>query len=100
MLTDLEMPRMNGLKLMAHLRSNKETAITPIVMLASKLSLKHKQEADRLRVTSCISKPIDEEELLENYQLTTTGGSCNSIEMSVNIFAYKLCRINVNYMII
>ncbi len=64
-LTDLEMPRMNGLELMAHLRSNEETAFTPIVMLTSKSSLKHKQEAERLGVTSCISKPIDEEELLE-----------------------------------
>lgn len=64
-ITDLEMPRMNGLEFMVHLRSNEETAFTPIVMLTSKSSLKHKQEAERLGVTSCISKPYDEEELLE-----------------------------------
>ena len=64
-LTDLEMPRMNGLELSAHLRSNAETAFTPIIMVTSKSSLKHKLEAEQAGVTAYVTKPYDEDELLE-----------------------------------
>ena len=64
-LTDLEMPRMNGLELSDHLRSNKDTENTPIVMLTSRATDKHKKEAERLGVTAYITKPYDEDQLLE-----------------------------------
>ena len=64
-LTDLEMPRMNGLELTDHLRSNKETAHTPIIMITSKSTEKHRKEAERLGITAYITKPYDEDELLE-----------------------------------
>ncbi len=64
-LTDLNMPRMNGLEFTAHLRSNEDTAFTPIIMVTSKSSVKHKKEAERLGITSYVTKPYDDEELLE-----------------------------------
>ena len=64
-ITDLEMPRMNGLELCDHLRTNKETIHLPIVMLTSKTSVKHKQEATRLGVSAFVTKPYEEDELLE-----------------------------------
>lgn len=63
-LTDLEMPRMNGLELTDHLRSNAETSTIPIMMITSKSTDKHKKEAKRLGVTAYITKPYDEDELL------------------------------------
>ena len=62
--TDLEMPRMNGLELIDHLRANAETAFTPIVIITSKSTQKHRKEAKRLGANAYITKPYDEEELL------------------------------------
>ena len=63
-LTDLEMPRMNGLELVNHLRANTKTAFTPIVIITSKSTEKHRKEAQRLGVSAYITKPYDEDELL------------------------------------
>ena len=63
-LTDLEMPRMNGLELSDHLRANAETASTPIVMITSKSTEKNRIEAARLGVNAYVTKPYDEDELL------------------------------------
>ncbi len=63
-LTDLEMPRMNGLELIDHLRANTETSSIPIIMITSKATEKHRKEAQRLGVNAYITKPYDEDELL------------------------------------
>ena len=64
-LTDLEMPRMNGIELSAHVRSSEDTASTPIVMITSKSLLKKEQELARLKISAKITKPYNEDELLE-----------------------------------
>ncbi len=63
-LTDLEMPRMNGLELTDHLRSNPDTAETPIIMITSRSTDKHKQEALKIGVSEYMTKPFDEDKLL------------------------------------
>ncbi len=63
-LTDLEMPRMNGLELTKHLRSNAETADVPIVMITSRSTNKHQKEAQRIGVSEYLTKPYDEDKLL------------------------------------
>lgn len=63
-LTDLEMPRMNGLELTDHLRSNKATKDIPIIMITSRATDKHKKEALRIGVTEYMTKPYDEDILL------------------------------------
>lgn len=64
-LTDMEMPRMNGIELSAHIRSNEETASTPIVMVASKNLLNKGRELEELGISATINKPYPEDELLE-----------------------------------
>jgi CheY-like chemotaxis protein len=46
-LADLEMPRMNGLELAAHLRANQTTHDLPVIMITSRSTDKHRREAER-----------------------------------------------------
>ena len=71
-LTDLEMPRMNGLEFTDHLRSNEETKETPIIMITSRATEKHKKEAKRVGVTEYITKPFDEDKLLNLLKKVST----------------------------
>ncbi len=64
LLVDLEMPRMNGLELTAHIRAS-ANADLPIVMVTSRITEKHKQMATAAGVDAYINKPWSEEELLQ-----------------------------------
>ncbi len=61
---DLEMPRMNGLELAAALRQHGPTRHTPIVMITSRHTEKHRALAQRAGVDCFLTKPYAEEELL------------------------------------
>uniref|UniRef100_UPI0025DB865A response regulator n=1 Tax=uncultured Thiodictyon sp. TaxID=1846217 RepID=UPI0025DB865A len=63
-LTDLEMPRMNGLELTAHIRANPRTQQVPIVMITSRSTEKHRQQAFTNGVDRYLTKPFSAEELL------------------------------------
>jgi chemotaxis protein histidine kinase CheA/ActR/RegA family two-component response regulator len=65
LLVDLEMPRMNGLELTAHLRSRPQTARLPIVMITSRGMQKHRRQAEAAGVSLFLTKPFQEENLLE-----------------------------------
>lgn len=67
-LTDLEMPRMNGLELTSHMRSNEETKHIPVIMITSRTTEKHKQEAEAIGVSEYLSKPYQEDLLIEKVQ--------------------------------
>lgn len=67
-LVDLEMPRMNGLELTSHLRSNDETKDIPIIMITSRATEKHKSMAARVGVNTYLNKPWTDEELLSSIQ--------------------------------
>ena len=45
LLTDLEMPNMNGLELAAHVRSRAELASLPVIMITSRSMDKHRRQA-------------------------------------------------------
>ncbi|TVR64600.1 MAG: response regulator [Candidatus Competibacteraceae bacterium] len=64
-LADMEMPRMNGLDLTAHLRANPATRDLPIIMITSRSTEKHRREAERVGVDAYLTKPFVEDELLE-----------------------------------
>ena len=68
LLTDLEMPRMNGLELTSHIRSNDDTKDIPIIMITSRTTEKHKQEAKSIGVNEYLTKPYVEDILLEKVQ--------------------------------
>ena len=67
-LTDLEMPRMNGLELTSHLRSNEDTKNIPVIMITSRTTEKHRREAEAIGVNEYLSKPYQEDVLLAKVQ--------------------------------
>ena len=64
-LVDLEMPRMNGLELTSHIRSQPETKDIPVIMITSRATDKHRQLADEAGVSEYLNKPYSEEQLLQ-----------------------------------
>lgn len=65
LLSDLEMPRMNGLELTGHLRARAETADLPIIMITSRAAAKHREEALVTGVNVYLTKPYTEDELMD-----------------------------------
>ena len=68
MLVDMEMPRMNGLELTAHVRANETTKHIPIIMITSRNTEKHRSLASAAGVDTYLNKPFSEEELLHHIQ--------------------------------
>lgn len=68
-LLDLEMPRMNGLELAAHLRADKQTQDIPIVMVTSRSTAKHREQAHAAGIDAFITKPYQDDELAEQIRL-------------------------------
>ena len=64
-LADMEMPRMNGLELTSHIRSQAETHDLPVIMITSRATDKHRQLAMEAGVTEYLNKPYSEEQLLQ-----------------------------------
>ena len=62
---DLEMPNMNGLELAAHLRANNPTMDLPLLMVTSRSTAKHHEQASAVGVDSVITKPWQDEDLVE-----------------------------------
>jgi len=67
-LTDLEMPRMNGLELTSHLRAHEKTADLPIIMITSRSANKHREMAENAGVNAYLTKPFQEDELMNHIQ--------------------------------
>ncbi len=65
MLVDMEMPRMNGLELTAHVRANPETQNLPIYMITSRSRKKYRDEAKKAGVDAYLTKPYQNGELLD-----------------------------------
>ncbi|MEX0730330.1 MAG: response regulator [Aquisalimonadaceae bacterium] len=65
LLVDMEMPRMNGLELAAHLRQHEATRALPIIMLTSRSMQKHRRQAELAGVSAYLTKPFQEPDLLE-----------------------------------
>jgi CheY-like chemotaxis protein len=59
-ITDLEMPRVNGYELIEDLRRRPATRDLPVVVLTTRAGEKHLNLARRLGVKHYVSKPVDE----------------------------------------
>jgi len=59
-ITDLEMPRLNGFELIQELRRRAATRDLPIVVLTTRVGAKHLNLARWLGVTDYVAKPVDE----------------------------------------
>lgn len=63
-LSDIEMPRMDGFDLARNIRSDPGLKGLPIVMITSRIAEKHREHAQALGVNHYLGKPYSEEELL------------------------------------
>jgi chemotaxis protein histidine kinase CheA/ActR/RegA family two-component response regulator len=63
-LADLEMPRMNGLELTAHIRANAGTRDLPVIMVTSRTAEKHRKQAAAAGVDDYVTKPYREHDLV------------------------------------
>jgi chemosensory pili system protein ChpA (sensor histidine kinase/response regulator) len=64
MLSDIEMPRMDGFDLTRHVRADARIKHVPIIMITSRTSEKHRNYAFEAGVNHYLGKPYQEEELL------------------------------------
>jgi chemosensory pili system protein ChpA (sensor histidine kinase/response regulator) len=62
-LSDLEMPRVNGLELAKAVRDDDELAHIPFVMITSRATNKHRKQAQLAGANDYLIKPVDRETL-------------------------------------
>ena len=63
-LSDIEMPRMDGFDLARNIRGSDRLRALPIIMITSRIAEKHREHARELGVDHYLGKPYAEEELL------------------------------------
>jgi chemosensory pili system protein ChpA (sensor histidine kinase/response regulator) len=64
-LTDVEMPRMDGYELLASLKKTESLRRLPVVMITSRAGDKHRQKAFELGVSDYLTKPYEDTKLIE-----------------------------------
>jgi chemotaxis protein histidine kinase CheA/ActR/RegA family two-component response regulator len=64
-LTDLEMPNMNGIELTSHIRGREDLKGLPVIMITSRSQDKHRRMAEQAGVNTYITKPYNDIELLQ-----------------------------------
>jgi chemosensory pili system protein ChpA (sensor histidine kinase/response regulator) len=63
-LSDIEMPRMDGFDLLRNIRNDVNLRELPVIMITSRIAEKHREHAMELGVDHYLGKPYAEEELL------------------------------------
>jgi chemosensory pili system protein ChpA (sensor histidine kinase/response regulator) len=64
MLTDIEMPRMDGFDLLRNVRHDPRWQGLPVIMITSRIAQKHRDLAEQLGADHYLGKPYDEEQLI------------------------------------
>ncbi|MBD2502123.1 hybrid sensor histidine kinase/response regulator [Anabaena azotica] len=77
--SDLEMPRMNGFEFLSHIQQNPKYIKIPVIILTSRSADKHRQLAQELGAKAYLSKPYLEHELI-----ATVGNLINSAKEDLN----------------
>jgi len=67
-ITDLEMPKVNGYEVIQALRSRPQTQATPILVMTTRAADKHRQMAMSLGATAYIAKPVNERTLIQDIE--------------------------------
>jgi CheY-like chemotaxis protein/two-component sensor histidine kinase len=67
-LSDVEMPRLNGFELLQNIRSHSVWQNVPVVMATSRTGDRHRQQAMQLGATAYLGKPVQPQELLETVE--------------------------------
>ena len=63
-LSDIEMPRMDGFDLVRNIRADSRLTDLPVIMITSRIAEKHREHARELGVDHYLGKPYSEDELL------------------------------------
>ena len=63
-LSDIEMPRMDGFDFVRNVRADAQLRDLPVIMITSRIAEKHREHARELGVSHYLGKPYSEEELL------------------------------------
>ncbi len=63
---DIEMPRMDGFEVVAHVRNQSNLRHLPIIMVTSRGGEKHRERAMSLGVNDYLTKPYQEDQLMES----------------------------------
>ena len=71
--TDMEMPNMNGLEFTQHLRLQEKTSGLPVIMITSRSTEKHREQAIKVGVDVYLTKPYTDAELLRHVQNAMQG---------------------------
>ena len=64
-ITDYEMPNLNGLDMVKEIKSHEQFKNIPTIMITSKSIMKYKKEADKVGINFFLGKPYKEELLLD-----------------------------------
>ena len=76
-ISDLEMPRMNGFELLTNIRKTPQMAKIPVVILSSRSAEKHRQLAQNLGATAYLTKPYLEDEFIAKIEGLISNMSAN-----------------------
>jgi chemosensory pili system protein ChpA (sensor histidine kinase/response regulator) len=63
-LTDIEMPRMDGFEFSRYVRDNEPTSKTPLIIISSRTAEKHRNVATEIGVDTFLGKPVQDDELI------------------------------------
>jgi chemosensory pili system protein ChpA (sensor histidine kinase/response regulator) len=67
-ITDLEMPKLNGFEVIQALRSREQTQQTPVIVMTTRVGEKHRQKALNIGASSYIAKPVEERALIQEIE--------------------------------
>jgi chemosensory pili system protein ChpA (sensor histidine kinase/response regulator) len=63
-LSDIEMPRMDGFDLVRNIRGDARLRALPVIMITSRIAQKHREHAAELGVDHYLGKPYSEDDLV------------------------------------
>ena len=73
--TDCQMPRMNGLQLAERIHATPATSALPVIMLSAKgFELSEGEIRDKFGIRALLAKPFSPRELFQRVEQTLTGG--------------------------
>jgi chemosensory pili system protein ChpA (sensor histidine kinase/response regulator) len=81
--TDMEMPNMNGMELAQHLRMEGTTQNLPIIMITSRSTEKHREQAMRAGVDFYLTKPYSDADLLKHVHNALQPGFVHEVVAAV-----------------